>query len=334
MKFDRAISQHLSTVARSIFDQLPVANAPEKDETAPNPAERNDGETTRDRKYFYVSAVREPQRLVFFDLKSGKRKDFILPERLHQHPFSAYLLSVDQMLINVYPEYGEYWRGGPIDRLYWVDPQGKIQREQELKLTGGTPPTLPEVAWAGSLLAPIAIVWIAGFLLEAPLALMQMNLAGDFRSAEVLVAHAAWPPLIVVLVVAAVLAAWTLRLQRKYRRPATAAWTTFVFLFGVPGFLAYLVENRRPKLEACVQCGQWAPRDRDACAAVRSVARSCRGTGMHARRAIRSFRRPRTWERKYLHKRRSRFTSRQAPITRRGSVRVMISLMPVWLKPL
>ena len=69
----------------------------------------------------------------------------------------------------------------------------------------------------------------------------------------------------IVLVISAVLAWLTWLLQRKYRRPATALWTAFVFLLGAPGFVAYWLEHRRPKLERCPECGQIVPRDRDAC---------------------------------------------------------------------
>jgi hypothetical protein len=81
------------------------------------------------------------------------------------------------------------------------------------------------------------------------------------------VANAACAPLIAVLVVAAVCSWVTMKLQRKYKRSATLAWSVFVFLLGVPGFFAYLVEHRRTKLEACSQCGEVVPRDRETCAA-------------------------------------------------------------------
>jgi hypothetical protein len=77
----------------------------------------------------------------------------------------------------------------------------------------------------------------------------------------------AWPPLVLVIVVGAALAWLTYRLQQKYRRPGTGAWVTFVLLLGLPGFLAYWLEQRRPKLEACGSCHAIVPRDRDACAA-------------------------------------------------------------------
>jgi hypothetical protein len=103
--------------------------------------------------------------------------------------------------------------------------------------------------------------------LGAPLYLVQVNFLDNLGSAVAYVVNVAWQPLILVFVVAAVVTWLALRLQRKYRRRGTVLWAVFVFLFGLPGFLAYLVEHRRVKLEACSHCGEIVPRDRETCAA-------------------------------------------------------------------
>jgi hypothetical protein len=122
-------------------------------------------------------------------------------------------------------------------------------------------------AWRAAGVAPVSVVWLVGIPIGGPLYVLQKNYAGDYRSALALVAQFAWLPLVVVLAMGVALAWLTLRLQRKYRRPATAVWTVFIFLLGVPGFVAYWLEHRRPKLEACPECDQVVPRDRAACAA-------------------------------------------------------------------
>jgi hypothetical protein len=80
-----------------------------------------------------------------------------------------------------------------------------------------------------------------------------------------------WLGLIATPLIGAVLAWWTYRLQQKYRRPASRIWCAFVFLLGWPGFLAYWIEQRRPKLETCAECATIVPRDRDACAACNTL---------------------------------------------------------------
>jgi hypothetical protein len=113
---------------------------------------------------------------------------------------------------------------------------------------------------------PISALWLVGMLLGAPLYLIQMNTAANYSTALAEVGRIAWPPLVIVLAVSAALAWLTWRQQRKYCRPATALWTVFVFLLGLPGFIAYWLEHRRPRLETCSECGQIVPRDRDICA--------------------------------------------------------------------
>ena len=132
------------------------------------------------------------------------------------------------------------------------------------------------------------------------------------------------------------------------------------FLAWTAGLLAYLVEQRRAKLEACPQCGDIVPRDREACAACNTDLPSVAGghrdfcvnadpfwvgssavTGNVCDRlnsrspCLRSLSCFKFIGTALLCSVRPRWPGYDyAPIMRRGSVRVMISLMPVWLKPL
>ena len=274
-KFDGGMSLGYMIVAQSTFDQLePItaattaANASQEDEARPETADENSvDEDSETWKREALMAVREPDGVVVFDLDAGKRQRFRLPEQLLDRRFSAFLLSADQMLIFAHEQFDEYWSGGPITRLIWIDRQGNIQRVEQVKLAGSVPEPPERKAWRAAGVAPVSVVWLVGIPIGGPLYVLQKNYAGDYRSALALVAQFAWLPLVVVLAMGVALAWLTLRLQRKYRRPATAVWTAFVFLLGVPGFVAYWLEHRRPKLETCPECDQVVPRDRDACAA-------------------------------------------------------------------
>jgi hypothetical protein len=72
--------------------------------------------------------------------------------------------------------------------------------------------------------------------------------------------------MLAVLLAGLAFALLTLRQQQKYRRPGSVVWAVFVFLFGVAGYAAYFIEHRLAKLEACPQCGEIVPRDREVCA--------------------------------------------------------------------
>jgi hypothetical protein len=277
LHFDDALSMGSVRVTKATFDGIPIQIAKSKSElakTLPENAkkealkEASDGTSDEGPDFRMFKAVRQRDRLVFFDLWTGKLKAFVLPESLRTRRMSVWLLTADQILVDAHEqEPDEFWSGGPIVRLYWIDPAGKIEREREVRLAGVTPATPRALARSMGVFAPVPIGWLVGTAVGAPLYLLQSNHKADFGEAFAYFADVAWPPLVAVLIVGIVLAWLTLRLQRKYRRAGTAPWTVFVGLFGVPGFLAYLVENRRTKLEACPQCGEIVPRDRDACAA-------------------------------------------------------------------
>lgn len=55
-----------------------------------------------------------------------------------------------------------------------------------------------------------------------------------------------WPALVVVAIVAIALTCWTDRRQRSLGLGRNVSWLVFVFLLGVPGFVAYLVHRRWP----------------------------------------------------------------------------------------
>jgi hypothetical protein len=208
-------------------------------------------------------AIRADDKVVMYQSPSGSKREFALPPEVPDESLQAYWIAPDKLLL----QFNEgQWNGGPIVRLMWIDAGGNIEREEKLQLAGWVPESPRTKAWRAGLLMPIAVLWLAGMLLGAPLYFVQMNSAADYPSALALVGSIAWPPLVIVLAVSAVLAWLTWRQQRKYRRPATVLWTAFVFLLGLPGFVAYWLEHSKPKLESCAECGQIVPRDQDACA--------------------------------------------------------------------
>ena len=98
-------------------------------------------------------------------------------------------------------------------------------------------------------------------------------LSGEAGSVGQAVARAlaeTWPPLVFVGVLAAGLAWLTVRRQREYAQGRTVAWAIFVFLFGLPGLVGYLVHRRWPFRAACPACHRLVPRDRSSCAACRA----------------------------------------------------------------
>jgi hypothetical protein len=198
------------------------------------------------------------------DPSTAAMRKFTIPEKYRRDELSVYLVQPNQLLLSVYRG---RWRGGSVRELTWIAEDGSIQRQERLELGGRVPPSTREEAWRASLLAPIPVGWLFGITLGVPLHYVQMHRAPDFASGLLMTLTAAWPPMLIVLTVAALLAWHVSRRHRKYFFPHAGVWAAFVFLFGPVGLAAYWLEHRRQKCEPCGQCGTIVPRDHDACAA-------------------------------------------------------------------
>jgi hypothetical protein len=182
-----------------------------------------------------------------------------LPESVREKTIQIYSTSGEQLIVQRTDNYYE-------PHLMWLKSDGAVAREEKVTLASyqdsGTEALIVAVA-----AAPMPIGWMSVFFAIAPIETFRTRQASTFTEAVAHNLEPTWPALIAVIVIGVALAAWTYRLQRKYHRPATGIWCTFVFLLGACGFLAYWFEHRRSKLEPCPDCGKLVPRDRDACAA-------------------------------------------------------------------
>jgi hypothetical protein len=210
-----------------------------------------------------ILAVRTNEKLVLLT-PSGQRREFNWPREVPNVGAGVYWIAPHEVL---YQFQDGHWSGGRIERLVWENDSGKVTKDVPLKLAGYPEESPHATAWAFGALVPVPILYSVGALIGAPLNMVQNYAAPTFAAGVAKSFSVVWIPLACVLALAAVLTWLTIRLQRKYRRPWTGVWATFVFLLGLPGFLAYLVECRRTKLEACPQCGAVVPRDRETCAA-------------------------------------------------------------------
>jgi hypothetical protein len=209
-------------------------------------------------------AIRMNDRIVLLDPPTGAQREYVLPESLRDRFIYAYALGNDQLLIQWW-KHADTLRGDT--ELTWLQPEGTVAREEHVALATPSQATERQQAWMAAALAPVPIAWSFVLAIVAPLGMLQTHQVGTYAEGLSRIFGIAWPSFVVVIVLGALLAWWTYKLQRKYRRHATGVWCSFVFLLGVPGFLAYWLEHRRPKLETCDECGNVVPRDRDACAA-------------------------------------------------------------------
>ena len=80
--------------------------------------------------------------------------------------------------------------------------------------------------------------------------------------------ESAWPSLLAVLLLGLALSFSAWRRARTFGLPGTdqVAWAIFVFLFGLAGFVGFLLHRRWPLRTECPHCHARVPRDRPACA--------------------------------------------------------------------
>ncbi len=79
--------------------------------------------------------------------------------------------------------------------------------------------------------------------------------------------HVTWPPLVCILLVGLLAAAWVYRSERKQYGAHPVAWSIATLLVGPAMLLAYHLERGRPVTARCHKCRAEIPARRNACAA-------------------------------------------------------------------
>ena len=146
--------------------------------------------------------------------------------------------------------------------LYWVNQEGQIDRTDDFVLTIGVRGGTWGIAAAcpAPALASLAVVADAAVGTEG---------AGGFGSELAVALHRLWPYLFAIILFSSFFAWLCYRRQTRFAAPRMQriAWSVFVWLFGVPGFIGYLFHRRWPVVDACASCANQVPMDREACSA-------------------------------------------------------------------
>jgi hypothetical protein len=232
------------------------ANATDAAATAAAAAEDGSKTVTR-------IALRTADEIIVLDPPSGAKREYTLPNHVRDKQLQAYALANGELLLHWWDT--ETWQ----QELLWLSTDGSVARQEQVTLNASRGESKQESRISGALAMPIPIGFVLGIVFGS-LTLMQSGQAVTFLAAVTSSLDIGWLGLIAAPVLGAILAWWTYRLQRKYRRPASGVWCAFVLLLGLPGFLSYWIEHRRPKMDTCGECGTIVPRDREACAACRT----------------------------------------------------------------
>ena len=207
--------------------------------------------------------IRYPSRVVVWDLKNDAQREFALPKSLHGADFEVYSLGGDRLLI----QYGSgYWEKGPRHQLKLIDSAGNELRSELVNLVGWKPRSEWENAREMAMAVPAPLAWIARQFAIEPFQLLQQRRAPDYWSSVIHAWRVSWPIGVLLFLLAGMATLLTWRMCKRYAQENSLCWCLFVFLFSVPGMIAYRLAMGQRLLKSCPECGEIVPRDRDACA--------------------------------------------------------------------
>jgi hypothetical protein len=253
--------QPSSTAAPAAIE--PAADSPTDNVPAVDPAEA----VSRPLMHARI-AVRMVDQITVLDPVTGAKREYTLPDAARERNLQVYATGGEQLLV--------LWSSGNTRfeaQLAWLATDGTVARQETVRLAVYEPSSPSKDMLTALILTvggPVPIGWISGIFVAAPIAMLQSHAATSYSAAIALGLEHAWLGLVLTIALGAILAWWTYRLQRKYHRPASGVWCTFVALLGLPAFLAYVIQHRRPMMESCTACSLVVPRDRDVCAACKT----------------------------------------------------------------
>lgn len=217
---------------------------------------------------FYVLSgagllVRTPTRVLGVDFQGRQRTSWTIPEKLRGSDFTWYELADGTALVaelRTDADAETYWM-----EYHWVDKEGNIVREEEVRFE--PKPAASKKYWTMAAVVPQTFFMTLMSDVALPYLAVEQGLQTDFATAVAQSLADGWMAMLAVCLLSAALACLAYRRQTRFALPGPVAWAFFVFLFGLPGWLAYRWHRRWPVLEACGECRQPAPRDRETCAA-------------------------------------------------------------------
>jgi hypothetical protein len=149
--------------------------------------------------------------------------------------------------------------------MYRIAGDGTIRDRFEVVLQNGPPGLTQQM---GTLLLSLAVPVPAIVIATEPLFLMGIDPAQSYPAALLAMIKNSWSSLLVVFALAFVLAVLAKRRGRAFglSEREQYSWAVFVFLFGIPAYLGFVLYRHWPVRLPCPNCQVRAPRDRAACA--------------------------------------------------------------------
>ncbi|HEY2410770.1 MAG TPA: hypothetical protein VGI40_00925 [Pirellulaceae bacterium] len=207
------------------------------------------------------AAARSDGMLTIVNRKSGAQRKIELPTRLHDAMLSGWQLADGQVLV-----LASWYREEvpPPDELLWFGPDSKIVKEQRFRLARNSYELPITQVWWENIQAPIPLAKTILFVYISKLEgdrLKPPSYAAGFAK----VFRRAWLAAFVLYAVCVIPAWAAYRRQKRFNLPNPLGWAVFVYVMGIPGWIAYRFHRAWPVLEECPACHQPSPRDRQTC---------------------------------------------------------------------
>jgi hypothetical protein len=206
--------------------------------------------------------LRSADDCLLVDPETGDKITFILPASLRKVGFAGYELADGNLLLISWP--GTIEKLG--QRLVWLAPDGTVVRERSVQLAqlARSADGYAAIGWLAVVAAPLPPAH-AAFTLLAPVQMLESGATDTYAAGLTRMLRETWPSTLAAFAIAGVAATLAYRRQRRYGLSHAVAWAVFVFVFGIPGWIAYRFHGTWPVLEDCPACGEPAPRDRETC---------------------------------------------------------------------
>jgi hypothetical protein len=208
-------------------------------------------------------AMRGPGTITVLDATGRQDAVYRLPAELSDRPLQFYQLP-DRTAValdrRIDPE-----KHLETQNLIWFTKEGTITRRLDGVLSSGDWHTSPESAAMSVAFAIPALVGPIGAAIGYPLGPNYPGSARTYREAFADDLRAMWPAFVIGAVWSVLAVGLYFRRAAKFGEARRVAWIMFLILFGLPGYIGYMLSRRWPARVACLSCGALAPRDRDQC---------------------------------------------------------------------
>jgi hypothetical protein len=205
-------------------------------------------------------AVRKEDSLFVVNKRTGAKATYPLPARLKDANLNGWQLADSTLLLDA--SWWD-WENPKPSELIWIDSQGQVTKQRQLRMPKQSHELpIPQV-WQENIVQPVPLAKTILYLLWSGIEANREH--KSYWVGFVKVSKRAWLAALVLFAVCVIPAWAAYRRQKRYALPHAMGWAVFVFVMGLPGWVAYRFHRLWPIMDDCPSCKQLSPRDREVC---------------------------------------------------------------------